>query len=222
MLTPRKPATKRVLRAFVQGLGIAELLVPAVVHDGDAIGHRHRLFLVVGHVDERDPDLLLDPLELDLHLLAELEVEGAERLVEEQDGRLVHEGPGEGHALRLAAGDLAGLAALVAGQLDELEHLGDALLDVGVGNLPAPKPERDVVVDREVRKQGVVLEDRVDVALVGGEPGHVLALELDPALRRLLEAADHPEGRRLAAAGWAEEAEELALVDVEVDVVDGE
>ena len=83
-----------------------------VVHDGDAIGHRHRLFLVVGHVDERDPDLPLDALELELHLLAELEIEGAERLVQEQDGRLVDKCAREGDALRLAARDLAGLAPL--------------------------------------------------------------------------------------------------------------
>ena len=38
---------------------------------------------------------------------------------------------------------------------------------------------------------------------------------------RLLEAADHPQGRRLAAAGRAEQAEELAVADLEVDVVDG-
>ena len=35
-----------------------------------------------------------------------------------------------------------------------------------------------------------------------------------------LEAADHPQGRRLAAARRAEEAEELAGLDLEVDVVD--
>ena len=34
------------------------------------------------------------------------------------------------------------------------------------------------------------------------------------------EAADHPEGRGLAAARRAEEAEELAVLDLEVDVVD--
>ena len=43
----------------------------------------------MGHVDEGDADLLLDGLQLDLHLLAELEVERAERLVEEQDARPV-------------------------------------------------------------------------------------------------------------------------------------
>ena len=84
-------------RALVEALGVAQLLVATLVHHGDPIGHRHRLFLVVGHVDERDPDLLLDPLELDLHLLAQLQVEGAQRLVEEQGGP-VDERPGEGDA----------------------------------------------------------------------------------------------------------------------------
>jgi hypothetical protein len=36
----------------------------------------------VGHVDERDPEIALQRLEEDLHLLAQLEVERAERLVE--------------------------------------------------------------------------------------------------------------------------------------------
>ncbi len=65
--------------------------------------HRQRFFLVVGHVDERDPDLLLERLELELHLLAELQVEGAERLVEQEHRRAVHEGTGERDALLLAA-----------------------------------------------------------------------------------------------------------------------
>src|SRR5688500_20197940 len=44
-------------RALVQALRIAQLLIAALVHHGDPIGHRHRLFLIVSHVDERDPDL---------------------------------------------------------------------------------------------------------------------------------------------------------------------
>ena len=65
----------------------AHLLDPAVVHDRDGVGHGHGLFLVVRHVDERDADLGLDALELELHLPAQLEVERAERLVEQQHAR---------------------------------------------------------------------------------------------------------------------------------------
>ena len=60
----------------------------------------------MGDEDERDADVALDRLELDLHLLAQLEVEGAERLVEQQHLGLVDEGPGQGDPLPLAAGEL--------------------------------------------------------------------------------------------------------------------
>ena len=61
-------------------------------------------------VHERDADVLLDALELDLQLLAQAQVERAERLVEQQRARPVDERAGERHALLLAAGELAGLA----------------------------------------------------------------------------------------------------------------
>ena len=117
---PEEPGHERGSAALVQALGVAELLVLPAVHHGDAIGHRHRLLLVVGHVDERDPDFLLDALELDLHLLAELQVEGAQRLVEQEHRRPVDQRPRERDALRLPARDLGRLAAFEAGQLDEL------------------------------------------------------------------------------------------------------
>ena len=64
----------------------------------------------MGHEDERDAELALDLLELDLHLLAELEIERAERLVEEQHLGLDHGGPRERDALTLTAGELRGPA----------------------------------------------------------------------------------------------------------------
>ena len=90
------------------------------------VGHRHRLFLVVRDVDECDSDLVLDPLQLELHLLAELQVERAERLVEQENTRMVHERAAESDPLLLAARELLGLALREPRQPDELEHLGDA------------------------------------------------------------------------------------------------
>ena len=62
-------------------------------------------------------------LQLELHLLAQLEVERAERLVEQEHARLVDERARERDALLLAAGELRRLALLEARELDELEHL---------------------------------------------------------------------------------------------------
>ena len=78
---------------------------PLVEH-GDAVAHRQRLALVVRDEHERDADLVLDRLQLDLHLLAQLQVERAERLVEQQHLRTVDQRPGEGDALPLAAAEL--------------------------------------------------------------------------------------------------------------------
>ena len=78
----------------------------AAGHDGDPGRHRERLLLVVGHEHERRADLAMDPRQLGLHLLAELEVEGAERLVEQQHGRPLGQGPGQRDPLLLPAGHL--------------------------------------------------------------------------------------------------------------------
>ena len=90
--------------------GRADLLDAAFVEDREAVAHRERLLLVVRDIDERHPPLALDPLQLDLHLLAQLQVERAERLVEQQHPRAVHERPRERHPLALAAGELNRLA----------------------------------------------------------------------------------------------------------------
>ena len=67
----------------------------------------------------------------------------------------------------------------------------------------------------------VVLEDGVDVAVVGRQLADVVALQQDRSAGRRLEAGDHPQDGRLAASRWPEQREELALVDLQVDVVDG-
>ena len=82
----------------------------------------------MGDVDEGDADLGLDALELQLHLAAQLEVEGAERLVEQQHLGVVDQRAGDGDALLLAAGELVRLALGEVAELDEVEHVADLLL----------------------------------------------------------------------------------------------
>src|SRR5204863_439791 len=113
------------------------LLEPSLVEDGEPVAHRQRLFLVVRDIHEGDPDLThgaLDPLELDLHLLPQLQVERAERLVEEQHLRVVDQGARERDALALAARELNRLALAEARQLHDLEHLVDAETPIAPGH----------------------------------------------------------------------------------------
>ncbi len=92
--------------------------------------------------------------------------------------------------------------------------------DLAGGHLAAPEAEGDVLEDGEVREEGVVLEDGVHVALEGRQAGDIGVAEVDRPGGRLLEAADHAQGGRLAAAGRAEHREELAALDLQREVVD--
>ena len=78
---PGDELARRLLVDLARG---ADLLDAAGVEHGDAVGEGQRLLLVVRDEQEGDADVPLDRLELHLHLLAQLEVEGAERLVEQQ------------------------------------------------------------------------------------------------------------------------------------------
>jgi hypothetical protein len=89
----------------------ADLLDPALVHHRDAIGQGQRLLLIVGDVNERNTELLLEAPHLDLHLAAQLAVEIGERFVEEQQRGAGNQAPGERDALLLAAGQLMRCAA---------------------------------------------------------------------------------------------------------------
>ncbi len=193
-----KSATNRRRRPLVQLLGRAELLDPAAVHDRDPVAHRQRLLLVVGHVHERDPDLGLDALELDLELAAKLEVERTERLVEEQDVGPVHERPGEGDALLLAARQLGWACASRSPSAGRARaprrRAGRSRLR---STFLRRKPEPDVARDVEVREQRVLLEDHVDRPLVGRVVRDVAAAKQDPAGRSAARS------RRSSEASWS-------------------
>ena len=73
-----------------------------------------------------------------------------------------------------------------------------------------------------MRKERVLLEDRVHVATMGRNVGDVFAAEKDGALVGDFEARHDPQERRLAATGRSEEGDELSLRDVERHAVDGD
>ena len=128
----------------------AGLLDPAVVHDDDLLGDLHRLLLVVRDEDRRDVDLVVQPAQPLAQLGADLGVERAEGLVEQQHLRLDGQRPRERHALLLAAGELRGVAVGEAVESHQREQLGDPLADLRLGPFADAQPEADVVVHRHV------------------------------------------------------------------------
>ena len=92
----------------VEFIGRADLLDPPGVHHDDPIRERQRLRLRVGDEDEGDAEAALQQLQLVLNALAQIGVERAERLVEQQDVGLDHKRASERDALLLPAGQSVG------------------------------------------------------------------------------------------------------------------
>ena len=129
-----------------------DLLDRALVHHRDAVGQDQRLFLVVGDEDRGEAEPALQAAHLELHGLAQLAVERAERLVEQQQARVEDDGAGQRHALLLAARELPRQPLVVARELDQRQRLGDAALDLGARDVAHLQREGDVALHRQMRE----------------------------------------------------------------------
>ncbi|MGY3235295.1 hypothetical protein ACVMAJ_002185 [Bradyrhizobium sp. USDA 4448] len=116
-------------------------------------------------------------------------------------------------------GELPGPPLRQGFHLDHAQRRADAVLRFGLARVAHGERESDILRDRQMRKQGIVLEYHADVALVGR---HVLdrpVREIDLAPGGDLEARQHHQRGRLARARRAEQGDELALPDVEIEVL---
>ena len=99
-------------------------------HD-DLVGHRHGLDLVVRDVDRGGAEPLVQRLDLAAHLDAQLGIEIGQRLVEQEDLRVAHDGAAHGDALALAAGELARVAVKQLVQAKDAGGTADAAGGIG-------------------------------------------------------------------------------------------
>ena len=107
----------------------------------------------MGDVDKGLFGLLLDLLELELHALAQLEVECAERLVEKNDRRIADQGSRNGDALLLTAGELGDRALFVALQVNNGEHFEHLFFYFFLWQLFELETKGNIVKYVEMRKQ---------------------------------------------------------------------
>jgi hypothetical protein len=138
-------------------------------------------------------------------------------------GAVICQSVRERHALLLAAGQFARIAIGQRGQPrggeDGSELLGDGVA-VQLSQLEAVD---DVFGHRQVRPQRVALEDHRHVAPLGrqrmGGRGDQLVADANLAFARFDEAGDQPQRGGLAATRGAEQANQMAVLDGERDIV---
>ena len=186
---------------------------------------------VVGDEQVRRAELLLKVGEKVEDLCLNRDIEGGDGLVADDQLRAQGEGAGDADTLALTAGELVRVAVDVLGveahDVEKGRDVADALLPLGHEAVDDERLGDDLADGHARVERGVrVLEDVLHVAAHRLEflllhLGHVVTTEEDGSRGWGREAHDAAAGRRLAAAGLADEAEGLAGIDVKAHVLDG-
>ena len=109
---------------------------------------------------------------------------------------------------------------LKALETDGLQHLHDPLLDLSLRQLLHPQTEGNVLVHVQVREQGVLLENGVDLPLIGRNVINPHTIEQDISRRRRRETSDDTQRGGFAAPAGSEKCEELFVIDIKVNVIE--
>ena len=194
-----------VLQQLVVGAALDD---PSLVQDVDDVA-AHRQRQPVGDADDglagRDGRKLLQDLVLGLG------VQGAGRLVQNQDRGVAEQRAGDGESLALATGEPAAALAddgVVAGRQrhDEVVEAGRLRggHDLVVGRVELPHP--DVVADGAI-EEGRLLRDQREAAAEGRQRvlADVASVDLDRPIGRVVEAREHIDQGRLAGTGRPDE-----------------
>jgi hypothetical protein len=168
---------------------------PAFVEDGDPVaGVAHDLHLVRDH-DDGKPHPALKAAQKVEYRAGRLRVEGARRLVAEEDRRLDGERARDGDSLLLPAGKCADRGIASAGKADELEELVHARARLAAAD-PGDFEGIGDVAARGARSEEVEgLEDHADATALGHEFARAKVVDASvgvPHLARVgpLEKAD--------------------------------
>jgi hypothetical protein len=106
-------------------------------------------------------------------------------------------------------------------QIHQADHFPDAIFYVRVFHLSNAQAKGDILKDRHIGKQGIGLKDHTHVSLVRRLVGKVGTVQRDGATRRSFKARHHAKRRRFSTSRGSKERNELALIDIEIEILNG-
>jgi len=152
--------------------------------------------------------------------VAQAFVEAREGLVHQKDPRPRRQRAGERDALLLAARQLMRVFRAEPAQRHPLQQLADPR---GTRRPASGQAKGDVLGDVEMREEREILKHQPDRPALGRDPEDGVAdqpaIDMDGAGILHVDAGDHPERRRLAAARGAEQAGHLTRTDGQRHVI---
>ena len=191
-----KVGDEGILGFFVQHVRRGALLNDAVVEHRDAVGQRQGFTLVVGDVDHRDAEILVNGLDFILHLFAQILVKGAQGLVHQHQIGVKDEGPRHRHALLLAAGELRRPPFAELPQLHHIQGTLDPLRLFRLAHPPHVQGKGEILGNGQVGEQRIVLEHHADAAFVRRHPINRLIRQINLTVGGRFETRQHHQTRR--------------------------
>ena len=178
----------------------------------------------MGDDHHRQPQLPVELLEQVEDGVCGLGVQGGGGLVTQQHLGVVGQGPGDGHPLLLAAGELAGIGVLLVCDVHQSQQPADLLGHLPLGKAAAPQGIGHISEHGAGGHQVEMLKDHADLfsglaQLGGAQAGHLPAVHHHAALSGPLQQIDTPHQGGLARPGKADDAEYLPLPDLQGDIL---
>ena len=194
----------------------------AVLHGDFAVGKVGELF-VMGDDDECLPHLVAKVEEEAVKFLLVLCVKGTTRLIGEHDIGLVDKRSCDCHTLFLAAGEFVGLVRSTVGKSHEGKEFLCPLPGLSPRSTADEGRHHHILQRGELGQELMELKDEAHVhvakdgALGVAELHHIYAIDNDTAAVGLVERAHNLQERGLACTAWANDADYLASLYVEVN-----
>ena len=209
-----------VLRRIIEFQRRADLFDHAVAQDDDAIGHGQRLDLVVGDINRRRFQALMQRLDLAAHADPELGVQVGQRFVEQEDLGIAHDSAAHGDALALAAGERGGLAQKILRQVQHRGRGAHPLLDQLLVRPAHAQRKRHVFRHRHMGIEGIALENHGDVTGLRRQVRDITPIDEDAPGACRFQSRQQAQHGGFPAARRADQGQEFSVADGKVDVAE--
>ena len=204
----REPPTRRLL---IYLLRRAELNQPPGIEDGDEVGYREGLVLIMGHEHRRHSRPAEHTADLGAKFLSKRGVESREGLVEKDKLGPDCQGAGKSDPMPLTATEFSRHSRRQFGEPDHFEQFPCP----PAAALASGEPERYVVQDVHMREQGGVLGNQTNTSSfwrnVDPWPGYHPSTDDDRSLDGLEEARNDTQKCGLPRAGRPEHSGESTV-----------
>ena len=206
-----------------------DLLDLSLFHDHTAVQNGHMvadLFdhaHLVGDDHHRDAQLPVDVLDERQDRVGGVGVQRAGGLIAEQHFGVGCQCAGNGNALFLAAGKHVGVNIRLIGQANALQQLHGLLVGSSLAHTAqAHRSQRDVLFHRQVGEQVKMLEHHAHLGAGGINVafGDLFAVQHNRAAVRFFQAGQAAQKSGLAAAGRPNQADNIALIDGQVNALE--